>query len=117
MGGDGGSGPEAEESRANSAAEESLEGGVGLFRTPGSLGGVSSVPGEIGGIPLAGWVGEGIVAVPPSVSDVIAQDDEYIAKHETEVDARYDAMTQEQREKAYVHPGIWRRIKMFWTGV
>ena len=117
MGGDGGSGPEAEESRANFAAEESLEGGVGVFGTPSSVGGVSAVPGEIGGIPLVGYVGEGIVAVPPTVADVLAENHEYIAKHETEVDARYDAMTPEQRENAYVHPGIWRRIKMFWTGV
>ena len=114
---DGGPGPEAEESRANFAAEESLLGGVGTFGGPGSLGGVSSVPEEIGGIPLVGAVGEGIMAVPPPVSEILAENHEYVAEHEAEVDARYDAMTPEQREKAYVHPGIWTRIKEYWNGV
>jgi hypothetical protein len=31
-------------------------------------------------------------------------------------DARYDAMTEEERDKYYVHPNVFTKIKKAWRG-
>ena len=37
-------------------------------------------------------------------------------KIEKKEDARYDAMTDAQREAYYVHPGLWTKFRKSWRG-
>jgi hypothetical protein len=93
MGGDGGDGPEAAEQRLLDGEESTIgyTGGRGAGRMSG---------GNL-----------------PSADEIISANHEYEAEHEAEVDEHYDAMTPEQRDKAYVDRSLWTRIKEFWVGV
>jgi hypothetical protein len=54
------------------------------------------------------------LAASPEVQEEVAEtEDKYFLNSGGEVadDARYDAMTPEQREKYYVHPNLWTRFK------
>jgi hypothetical protein len=51
------------------------------------------------------------------ISEDEAIDGKFVAEHEASDDARYDSMTEAQRDKYFVHPGLFTRIKQFWTGV
>jgi len=114
MGRDRGDGPESEESRLIGSEEENLIGGMGVA----DVRGVGYAPGEVGGVAQRGALNAPPFAGPrPPVSEIIATDHVYEAEHEAAVDARYDAMTPAERDKTYVHRGLWTRIKQFWTGV
>ncbi|HEV3213368.1 MAG TPA: hypothetical protein VGZ03_08240 [Acidimicrobiales bacterium] len=93
MGGDEGDGPEAAEQRLLDGEESKIgyTGGRGLGHMSGGL--------------------------PPPADEIISANREYEAEHESEVDEHYDAMTPEQRDKAYVDRSLWTRIKQFWVGV
>ena len=114
MGRDGSDGPEADESRLLGKEEQGLIGGVGVA----GVRGFGSTPGEIGDVAQRG-AGNAppFSGSRPQAGEIIAADHVYEAEHEAAVDARYDAMTPEERDKTYVHRGLWTRFKQFWTGV
>ena len=68
------------------------------------------------GVGYLGGVGHGALPLPPSPSpeqlrQAEAQEQDYLAEHEAQESARYDAMNSAEREKVYVHPGLLRRVK------
>jgi hypothetical protein len=73
-------------------------------------------------MPILGFMGGGQRGAPPKVPTpdqnmngaALGQDevDQLVATQ----DARYDAMTEEERDKYYVHPNMLIKIKKAWRG-
>jgi len=68
-------------------------------------------------MPVFGFRGRGPRTLSPEQlknSEAVQQEkvDEVLSKQ----DARYDAMTEEERDKYYVHPNLFTKIKKAWRG-
>jgi len=64
--------------------------------------------------PARSW---GPVETPGDGGSGAAQSAAFLSEHEAEEDAKYNSMTDEQREAYYVRPSFLTRVKQFFKGV
>jgi hypothetical protein len=51
----------------------------------------------------------------PTAAQIDANDRVVEGEWSEKEDAKYASMTPAQREKYYVHPNLWQRLKRFWN--
>jgi hypothetical protein len=72
-------------------------------------------------MPYSGLFGEGLSRGPKVVSPEVQKNNAILNEDKVDhliadQDARYDAMTEEERDKYYVHPNLFTKIKKAFRG-
>jgi hypothetical protein len=70
-------------------------------------------------MPLSGWgsrLGGSLPISPDQQQNVADAEQDKIEEVRSKEDARYDAMTDEEREKYYLHPSPFTKIKWYFRG-